>query len=121
VREAADEEVEVSKSVAERRGAEVLEIAMKVHDPNVRSNSAYGPQKTEALDSAQSGRTRGSKPGEAAADQLEISSVAGMLAAEAAGRAARVEQLREAVAAGTYRADAAAVSEKIVADALEKE
>ncbi len=96
---------------------------MRVYDVNLTSSSAAGSGRTqETQGSGQAGATRTGSAAHSSGDRVEFSSALGhisrALAADDAQRSSRVQALAAQYQSGTYRADPAATSRAMIADAL---
>lgn len=86
-----------------------------------QAGSAGNAQQTSAADAASSGRAAASGASGntgLSSDRTLISGAASLLAASAAQRSTRIEQLTAAVQTGTYQPSSSAISRAIVAQAL---
>ena len=89
---------------------------MRINDPNSLGN-ALPPESTTTHPAS---RTDQKAPGTitVGTDRADLSEVAGRLSeilqSESASRAEKIQQLKEAVASGTYQVDSAALSRALV-------
>ena len=94
---------------------------MRIYDRNLTGTAAPESGQAQKVDRFESGSARGKAgPG---GDRVELSSGLGQLAkvlgAEQSVRASKIAALAAQYQNGTYRPDAAAVSRRMVADALD--
>lgn len=95
---------------------------MKIQNPNDLSSVSSSSAKSTAGVETGAHRDAGRGVENTGPDRAELSGLAGKIAGavgrDSANRAAKVEQLRAQVVAGTYRPDAAEISRGIVNDSL---